>query len=77
MAAQVDPERYRRELLVFLWRNTNYLWAERDKPLKSRPAEPVPPGIQKQSLEKEHRPVLFFAPENLLCLTISKIYLTL
>ena len=34
MAAQVDPERYRRELLVFLWRNTNYLWAERDKPLK-------------------------------------------
>ena len=34
MAAQVDPERYRRELLVFLWRNTNYLWAERNKPLK-------------------------------------------
>ena len=34
MAAQVDPERYRRELLVFLWRNTNYLWAERDKPLR-------------------------------------------
>ena len=31
MAAQVDPERYRRELLVFLWRNTNYLWAERDR----------------------------------------------
>lgn len=34
MSALVDPERYRRELLVFLWRNTNYLWAERDKPLK-------------------------------------------
>ena len=34
MAAQVDPERYRRELLVFLWRNTNYLWAERNKLLK-------------------------------------------
>lgn len=34
MSAQVDPERYRHELLVFLWRNTNYLWAERDKPLK-------------------------------------------
>ena len=34
MAAQVDPERYRRELLVFLWRNTNYLWAERNKPLR-------------------------------------------
>ena len=34
MSAQVDPERYRRELLVFLWRNTNYLWAERDKPLR-------------------------------------------
>lgn len=43
----------------------------------SRPAEPVPPGIQKQSLKKEHRPVLFFSPENLLYLTISKIYLTL
>ena len=27
--------------------------------------------------EKEHRQVLFFAPENLLCLTISEIYLTL
>ena len=34
MSAQVDPERYRHELLAFLWRNTNYLWAERDKPLK-------------------------------------------
>ena len=34
MSAQVDPERYRHELLVFPWRNTNYLWAERDKPLK-------------------------------------------
>ena len=34
MSAQVDPERYRHELLVFLWRNTNYLWAERDRPLK-------------------------------------------
>lgn len=34
MSAQVDPERYRHELLVFLWRNTNYLWAERDQPLK-------------------------------------------
>ena len=34
MSALVDPERYRHELLVFLWRNTNYLWAERDQPLK-------------------------------------------
>ena len=34
MSAQVDPERYRHELLAFLWRNTNYLWAERDRPLK-------------------------------------------
>ena len=34
MSAQVDPERYRHELLVFLWRNTNYLWAERDQPLR-------------------------------------------
>ena len=34
MSAQVDPERYRHELLTFLWRNTNYLWDERNKPLK-------------------------------------------
>ena len=34
MSAQVDPERYRHELLTFLWRNTNYLWNERNKPLK-------------------------------------------
>ena len=34
MSAQVEPERYRHELLTFLWRNTNYLWDERNKPLK-------------------------------------------
>ena len=34
MSAQVAPERYRHELLTFLWRNTNYLWDERNKPLK-------------------------------------------
>ena len=34
MSAQGDPERYRHELLTFLWRNTNYLWDERNKPLK-------------------------------------------
>ena len=34
MSAQVDPERYRHEMLTFLWRNTNYLWDERNKPLK-------------------------------------------
>ena len=30
----LENERYRHELLVFLWRNTNYLWAERNKPLR-------------------------------------------
>ena len=52
MAAQVDPERYRRELLVILWRNTNYLWAARDKPLKCAGRAGEPPRIQKQSLKK-------------------------
>ena len=39
--------------------------------------DPGAPKHPKAESEKEHRPVLFFASQNLLCLTISKIYLTL